>query len=123
MMAITGSHMLLYSCEAEALRVMLRDAFGLKSVDAGHGWLIFKMPPSELGVHPTEGSASDSRGVHQISFMCDNIHATVAELRKKGVEFVGEPKNEGFGIVVTMVLPGEVRVLLYEPRHAVALDV
>ncbi len=116
-MAIIGAHMLLYSSEAEKLRATLRDVFGFKSVDAGGGWLIFAMPPSELGIHPAGGPGA-VRDTHEISFMCDDIRATIAELRAKGIEIEGEPKDQGFGIVTTMILPGGVRVLLYEPRHA-----
>ena len=121
-MAIIGIHMLLYSSEAAALRSLLRDTLGLRCVDAGHGWLIFKLPPSELGVHPTEGAASQSGGHHQISFMCDDLGKTMAELRAKGVRFEGEPKNAGFGVTVTMVLPGDVNVMLYQPKHPLAID-
>jgi hypothetical protein len=117
-MAIIGAHMLLYSPEADALRATLRDAFGFKSVDAGGGWLIFAMPPSELGAHPAEESGAH----HQISFMCDDIESTIAELRAKGVQIEGEPKNEGFGITTMMTLPGGVKVLLYEPRHPLAIS-
>ena len=120
-MAIIGSHMLLYSSQADALRAMLSDVFGLKSVDAGHGWLIFRMPPSELGIHPTEGPASQSKGVHQISFMCDDLEETMRELATKGVRFDGEPKAAGFGSTVTMLLPGDVRIMLYQPRHPLAI--
>jgi catechol 2,3-dioxygenase-like lactoylglutathione lyase family enzyme len=117
-MAIMGAHMLLYSSEPEALRALLRDAFGFKSVDAGGGWLIFALPPAELGVHPAEGPKQDS---HQLSFMCDDIRATIAELRAKGVRIDGEPKAEGFGLTAMMILPGAVKVMLYEPRHAMAI--
>jgi hypothetical protein len=120
-MAIIGSHMLLYTSEPEALRAMLRDVFGFKSVDAGGGWLIFALPPSELGVHPSEGPTFESGVRHQISFMCDNIRATVDELRAKGVQIDGEPEDEGYGITVMMTLPGGVNVMLYEPRHAMAI--
>lgn len=120
-MAIIGAHMLLYSSEADALRAMLRDVFGFKSVDAGGGWLIFALPPSELGVHPAEGPTHESGFHHQVTFMCDDIRATVAELRRKGVQVDGEPKDESFGITVTMALPGGVKVMLYEPRHATAI--
>ncbi len=122
-MAIFGSHMLLYSNEADALRAVLRDVFKFTSVDAGHGWLIFKMPPAELGIHPVEGPAAGNKGQHQISFMCDDIKETINELKLKGVGFDGEPYNAGFGTAVMMVLPGDVRVLLYQPRHAIAIDV
>jgi hypothetical protein len=123
-MAITGAHMLLYSAEEEALRAMLRDVFGLRHVDSGDGWLIFALPPAELGVHPAAGPTYESGVRHQISFMCDDIHKTVAELRSKGVRIEGEPEDQGWGISVMMTLPGGVQVLLYEPRHltAIALD-
>ena len=120
-MAIIGTHALLYSSEPEALRAMLRDVFGFSHVDAGGGWLIFALPPAELGVHPAEGPAHESGGRHQLSFMCDDIRATVRDLRAKGIEVRGEPKDEGYGITVTIVLPGGVEVMVYEPRHAVAI--
>ena len=120
-MAIIGAHMLLYSSEAESLRATLRDAFGFDSVDAGGGWLIFALPPSELGVHPAEGTAFDSGARHQVTFMCDDIQKTTAELRAKGVRIEGEPKDEGYGITTMMTLPGGVNVMLYEPRHATAI--
>ena len=119
-MAITGTHMLLYTTEPEALRSVLRDVFGFKHVDAGEGWLIFSLPPAELGVHPAEGPTYDSGMRHQVSFMCDDISRTVRELKAKGISFDGEPENEGWGISITMKLPGGVEVLLYEPRHPIA---
>lgn len=121
-MAINGAHMLLYTTEPDALRAMLRDVFGWKHVDAGDGWLIFALPPAELGVHPAEGPTYESGTRHQISLMCDDIIATIKELRGKGVEIKGEPEDEGFGITVTLGLPGGVEVMLYEPRHAVAIS-
>ena len=119
-MAITGAHVLLYSSEADALRAVLRDVFGWKHVDAGHGWLIFKLPPAEIGVHPAEGPTFESGVRHQLSLMCDDIKATSKELRAKGVTVQGEPKDEGYGITVMLTLPGGVEVMLYEPRHPVA---
>ncbi len=115
-MAITGAHVLLYTPEAEALRAFLRDAIGWDHVDAGDGWLIFALPPAELGVHPSEGSVQ-----HELSLMCDDVHATKAELEAKGIEFRGEAEDRGFGIGVVMTLPGGVDVLLYEPRHTTAI--
>ncbi|MBM3770024.1 MAG: VOC family protein [Acidimicrobiia bacterium] len=120
-MAIVGAHMLLYTQEAEALRATLRDVFQLPYVDAGDGWLIFALPPSELGVHPAGGPTYDSGVRHQASFMCDDIHATVADLTAKGISFEGEPRDEGYGITIMMTLPGGVRVQLYQPRHAMAI--
>jgi predicted enzyme related to lactoylglutathione lyase len=121
-MGIVGAHVLLYTPEPDALRAMLRDAFGWKHVDAGEGWLIFALPPAELGVHPAEGPTYESGVRHQLSFMCDDIEATIQELRVKGVEVRGEPEDEGYGITVMLRLPGGVEVLLYEPRHPIAIS-
>jgi predicted enzyme related to lactoylglutathione lyase len=120
-MAITGAHVLLYSTEAEKLRAVLRDVFKWKHVDAGGGWLIFALPPAELGVHPAEGPTYESGVRHQLTFMCDDIHATIRDLRSKGVKVNGEPQDEGFGITVMLGLPGGVEVMLYEPRHAMVI--
>lgn len=121
-MAVIGAHMLLYTTEPDALRAMLRDVFGFPHVDAGEGWLIFKLPPSEIGVHPAEGPSYDAGTRHLISFMCDDINATIAELKSKGVEVKGSPKDEGYGITVMLNLPGGCQVMLYEPRHPVAIE-
>jgi predicted enzyme related to lactoylglutathione lyase len=120
-MPITGAHVLLYSPEAEKLRATLRDVFGWKHVDAGGGWLIFRLPPAELGVHPAEGSG-DAATQHALSLMCDDIDATIAELKGKGVQVDGDPQDHGYGIVVMLTLPGGVRVQLYEPRHPIATN-
>ena len=120
-MAILGTHLLLYTPEPEALRAVFRDVFGFTSMDAGDGWLIFAVPPAELGVHPAEGPTYESGTRHQVSFMCDDVHATVAELRARGVQIDGEPQDEGWGISVMMTLPGGTKVQLYEPRHPTAI--
>ncbi|HVM64859.1 MAG TPA: VOC family protein [Acidimicrobiales bacterium] len=114
-MAITGAHAILYTSEPEAVRAVLRDVFGWDHVDAHDGWLIFALPPAELGVHPASAPS------HELSFMCDDVDATMAELAAKGVQFEGEPQAQAFGRVVTMVLPGGVKVLLYQPRHPTAI--
>ena len=88
---------------------------GWRNVDAGNGWLIFALPPAEIGVHPADAPH------HELSLMCDDIEATVAELRGKGIEFRGEIEQRGFGRTATMLLPGDVVVLLYEPRHPTAI--
>jgi hypothetical protein len=112
-MAITGVHVLLYTPEAEQLRATLREALGWDDyVDNGGGWLIFALPPTELGVHPAD------KPKHELTLMCDDLDETIAELRAKGVEVRGEPEEESFGITTTLVLPGGIEVMLYEPRHA-----
>lgn len=115
-MAITGAHVLIYTPEAEALRAVLRDTLHWKHVDAGHGWLIFGLPPAELGVHPTEGAPK-----HELTLMCDDLDGTVADLKAKGITFLGEPTDQGFGITIMMVLPGDVKLMLYQPRHPTAV--
>ena len=112
---ITGAHIVLFTPEAEALRAVLRDVMGWSHVDAHEGWLIFALPPAELGVHPADAPR------HELSLMCDDIHATVADLRERGIEIRGEPEAAGFGVQVTMVLPGGVEVMLYQPRHITAI--
>jgi hypothetical protein len=114
-MAITGVHALLYSSEADAVRAVLRDLLGWDHIDSGEGWLIFKLPPAELGVHPADGDPH-----HELSLMCDDISATVAQLRQKGLT-VSEPQDQGFGIVATLALPGGLSMLVYEPRHPTAI--
>jgi predicted enzyme related to lactoylglutathione lyase len=120
-MAITGAHVLLYSTEADKLRAVLRGVFKWKHVDAGGGWLIFALPPAEIGVHPADGPTLESGLRHQLSLMCDDIEATIAELKAKGIHVEGEPKDAGYGITVMLKLPGGVEVMLYEPRHAMAV--
>ena len=116
-MPITGAHVLLFSREAEALRATLRDVLGWDFVEAHPGWLIFALPPAELGVHP-----SDEEPRHELWLICDDLATTVAELRRKGIEFEGEPVEEGFGTWIRMRLPGNVGVPLYEPKHPLAID-
>ena len=116
-MAIIGTHALLYTSEPDAVRAILRDVFGFAHVDGGQGWLIFALPPAELGVHPGEGPTFDAGVRHQLSLMCDDIDSTVAELRAKGLDIPGEPQDQGYGITTTIVLPGGLDILLYQPRH------
>lgn len=121
-MPITGAHVLLYTAEPDKLRAVLRDVFKWTHVDAGQGWLIFALPPAEVGVHPAEGPTFESGVRHQFTLMCDDINATVPELRAQGIPIDGEPQDEGWGISVVMTLPGELEVMLYEPRHPVAIS-
>jgi hypothetical protein len=113
---IIGVHALIYSTDANADRAFFRDTLGFTSVDAGDGWLIFKLPPSELGVHPEEQG-----GATHLSLMCDNVQKTVAELKAKGVQFTGDIKDHGYGLVTALKLPGGGELQLYEPRHPTAI--
>ena len=110
---IYAVHAVLYNKDAEATRAFFRDVLNWPSVDAGHGWLIFALPPAEMGVHPTEG---ENR--HQLYLMCDDIEATVAELQAKGVEFTEPVKSVGFGLLTAFKIPGGDELYLYEPKHA-----
>jgi catechol 2,3-dioxygenase-like lactoylglutathione lyase family enzyme len=109
---IRGMHGLFYTPKAEEARAFIRDKLGFPHVDAGDGWLIFRVPRAEFGVHP----GGDVH--HEISFWCDDIHATVADLAAKGVSFTSGITDQGYGLVTTFELPGGVSVGLYEPRHA-----
>ena len=120
-MAIIGAHVVIYTTEPEALRATFRDVFGWPHVDAGDGWLIFALPPAELGVHPAEGSTYQSGMRHQLTLMCDDIGLTIADLRAKKIQVRGEPKDEGWGITVMLGLPGGVEMMLYQPRHPTAI--
>src|SRR5690242_17092498 len=95
---ITGAHALLFSPDADADRAFLRDVLGLGSVDAGGGWPIYALPPAELAVHPGETG-------HGLYLMCDDIHATVAELRAKGARIEGEVDEQRWGLVTAITLP------------------
>jgi catechol 2,3-dioxygenase-like lactoylglutathione lyase family enzyme len=121
-MSVIGAHVLLYTSEPEAVRGIFRDVFGWRHVDAGDGWLIFALPPAELGVHPAEGPTYASGTRHQLTLMCDDIAATVRDLRAKGIEVRSDPEDEGWGIAVMIGLPGGLEVLLYEPRHPTAIS-
>ena len=109
---ITGVHAVRFTQDADALRAFLRDVLDLPSVDAGGGWSIFGLPPAELAAHP-----SDESGGTELYLMCDEIHATVAELEAKGVELARPVSDEGWGLVTAINLPGGGELGLYEPRH------
>ncbi|WP_405160036.1 VOC family protein [Nocardia sp. NBC_01499] len=112
---ITAVHTLVYAEDAEAARGFFRDVLHWPNVDAHEGWLIFGTGPSELGVHPAEGSPR-----HEISLMCDDIEQTVAELGGRGVEFAGPIADRSFGRCIDMRVPGAGTMLLYQARHPLA---
>jgi predicted enzyme related to lactoylglutathione lyase len=113
---ITGVHALIFSQDADGVRAFFRDVLGFSSVDAGGGWLIFALPSAELGVHPDAGNR------HELYLMCDDIHATVEELKAKGAEFTGPISDQGFGPVTAIRMPGGGELALYQPKHPSALD-
>ncbi len=114
---IRGMHAMFYSSEAEALRAFFRDKLGLRGTDVGDGWLIFDAPEADLGVHPT-GDGSAESGTADISFYCDDIEATVAELKARGVDFPQDVEDHGFGFVTFFRVPGDFTVQLYQPKYA-----
>lgn len=113
---ITGVHALLYAKGAEATRAFFKNILRLPSVDAGRGWLIFALPPAEIGVHPTDGDE-----YHELHLMCDNVRKTVAQLKKKGVRFTSPIKDRGYGLVTAFKVPGGGELGLYQPKHPVAI--
>ena len=123
---ILACHTLIYSDDADATRAFFRDVLGFPSVDAGPDesgtWLIFRTGPSELGVHPTSGQGYSQPRQHAISFIVDDLEATMAELRGKGAEFSSGPDDHGYGIVAMLQVPGADDVQLYQPRHPTAYD-
>ncbi len=114
---IDGAHMLVYADDAHAARAFFRDVLGWDSVDAGDGWLIFALPPTELGVHPT-GETEHASGQHELFLMCHDIEKTVAELKGKGAEFTSPIADQGFGLVTRLKIPGAGEISLYQPKHA-----
>jgi len=114
---IRGMHAMFYSSEAEALRAFLRDKLGLKGSDVGGGWLIFDAPEADLGVHPLEGGEPPS-GTAAISFYCEDLEATVAELKERGVEFTQPIEDHGYGFVTFFKAPGDFTVQLYQAKYA-----
>jgi catechol 2,3-dioxygenase-like lactoylglutathione lyase family enzyme len=114
---IRGAHVILYSTDAEADRAFLQELLGLGQVDAGGGWLILQLPPSEVAVHPAEGS-----GAVELYLVCDDVDATVAELSGREVTFTGPVSDQGWGRLTGIRLPGGGTVGLYEARHATAFD-
>jgi predicted enzyme related to lactoylglutathione lyase len=113
---IRGLHGLFYSSQAEATRAFLRDKLKLPFCDVGGGWLIFDFPEGDLGVHPT-GEGESEEGTHNLSFYCDDIEGTMAELQARGVKFDMEAADHGYGYVTYFTMPGGVKVQLYEPKY------
>jgi catechol 2,3-dioxygenase-like lactoylglutathione lyase family enzyme len=114
---IRGVHTMFYTSEPEALRAFLRDKLGFPATDVGEGWLIFDLPEAEMGCHPPDMDKGAPSGRHDISFYCDDIQRTVADLKARGVEFTGPVVDQGYGLVTHFRVPGGFEVQLYEPRY------
>ena len=115
---IRGVHTMFYSSQPEELRVFLRDKLRFPFTDVGGGWLIFDLPEADLGCHPAEDADGARSGTHNISFYCDDIHRTVAELKGRGVEFTDGVVDAGYGLVTHFRMPGDFAVQLYQPRYS-----
>ena len=109
-----GSHVVVYSQDAEADRAFFRDVLDMSAVDAGGGWLIFALPPAEVAFHPAE-----ENNVHELYLMCDDLTTTMSDLTDQGVQF-DEPSDQGWGITTSFHLPGGGQVGLYQPKHPTA---
>ncbi len=112
---IRGVHTMFYSSEPDAFRAFLRDKLRFTYTDVGEGWLIFDLPEADMGCHPA-GEGAEA-GTHNVSFYCDNVQKTVAQLKARGVRFVDEIANHGYGLVTHFVMPGGVNAQLYEPLY------
>jgi len=114
---IRGVHTMFYTSKPAELRAFLRDKLGFPAKDVGDGWLIFDLPEADMGCHPTDEECSPHSGTADVSFYCDDIAKTVAELKAKGVEFVDEVQNHGYGLVTHFRVPGDFQVQLYQPLY------
>lgn len=112
---IIGAHTIIYSKNAEADRAFLRDILGFKNVDSGGGWLIFKLPPAEIAIHPT-----DEEEFNEMYFMCDDLNMTIADLESKGILCAGI-ETEPWGMQTSIILPGGGSIGIYEPHHPLAI--
>ena len=112
---IFGAHVIVYSKDAEADRAFFREVLGLSSVDAGHGWLIFALPPAEVAVHPAE-----ENGRHELYFMCEDLESEMSALAQKGV-LCRAVQEASWGSITHIGLPGGGEIGLYQPKHPIAL--
>jgi catechol 2,3-dioxygenase-like lactoylglutathione lyase family enzyme len=123
---IIGSHAIIYAEDADRARAFFRDVLELPNVDAHGGWLIFKLPPAELGIHPAgvpdDPATGAPSGHHELYLMCGDVEATVADLSSKGVEFTAPIEDQGFGLMTRLRVPGAGELGLYQPKHLTAYD-
>jgi catechol 2,3-dioxygenase-like lactoylglutathione lyase family enzyme len=114
---IKGVHTMFYSSEPEALRAFIRDKLKFSFTDVGEGWLIFDLPEAEMGCHPADPAKGAPSGTHDISFYCDDVAKTMAELKGRGVKFTDPIADHGYGLVTYFKMPGGLKVQLYQPRY------
>ena len=114
---IRGIHGLLFSSRPKATRAFLKDKLRLPSTDIGDGWLIFDLPAGDLGVHPVGEEIEHAAGTHTLSFWCDDIRATVADLRQRGVKVTRDIGEQSWGFYTYFTMPGGLEVELYEPKY------
>jgi predicted enzyme related to lactoylglutathione lyase len=119
---ITGVHALIYTKEADELRAFFRDVLQFPHVDVGHGWLIFRLPPAELAIHPSEDETG-TENAHELYLLCDELNKTVADLTARGVQFARPITEAPYGLMTAIKLPGGGEMGLYEPRHPTAISV
>ncbi|MEU7019520.1 VOC family protein [Streptomyces sp. NPDC046203] len=111
----SGAHMVIYTRDAEADRDFLKDVVGFDHVDAGRGWLIFRLPPAEIAVHPTDGDPW-----HEIYLMCEDVAQALRTLEDRGADISRPVTDQGWGLVAAVRLPSGTELPLYEPRHPIA---
>ena len=114
---ISGAHMIVYSKDAEADRAFFQDVLGFASVDAGHGWLIFAMPPAEAAFHP-----SDANDIHELYFICEDLKSEMAAFAEKGVQ-CSDVQEARWGSITKIQLPSGGKVGLYQPKHPTAIGI
>lgn len=113
---INGVHVVLYSKDPEADRIFFRDVLQFPSVDAGHGWLIFALPPAEAAFHSSNENDAEDGDRHELYFMCDDLATTLRDLKKKNVP-VSAVSEQGWGSLATLTLPGGGKIGIYQPKH------
>jgi glyoxalase/bleomycin resistance protein/dioxygenase superfamily protein len=114
---ITGVHTMFYSSQPEELRAFIRDKLGFTFSDVGEGWLVFDLPEADMGCHPASDLPGQRSGTPYLSFYCDDIVTTVAQLKARGVEFVDDISDVGYGRATHFKMPGDFHVQLYQPRY------
>ncbi len=114
---IRGLHGLFFSSKPNVTRAFLRDKLNLPVTDIGDGWLVFDVPVAQVSVHPKEKGPQHAPGIHDVSFLCDDLEGTVAELRSRGVKFEDQVEEQSYGFTIHFRMPGGIRAQLWEPKY------